>query len=176
MVKNPPTSAGDTRNLSLISGLERSPRGEVAWEIPWSKEPGGLQSMGSQRVRHNWATEHARTSYLRDHSPPFSKRYLPWKYTYFLVFLDDQKAISTGTLSHQSRSYCLKLNHIHIGLDGNPSLEPTLCVNGGFSVVWGWRFGKCILEIFVRMFLEFWLPTVNINKFSTSACQNGVGL
>ena len=24
-----------------------------AWEIPWTEEPGGLQSMGSQRVRHN---------------------------------------------------------------------------------------------------------------------------
>ena len=24
-----------------------------AWEIPWTKEPGGLQSMGSQRVRHD---------------------------------------------------------------------------------------------------------------------------
>ena len=27
-----------------------------AWRIPWTEEPGGLQSMGSQRVRHNWAT------------------------------------------------------------------------------------------------------------------------
>ena len=24
-----------------------------AWRIPWTEEPGGLQSMGSQRVRHN---------------------------------------------------------------------------------------------------------------------------
>ena len=30
----------------------------LAWKIPWTEEPGGLQSMGSQRVRHNWATEH----------------------------------------------------------------------------------------------------------------------
>ena len=28
----------------------------VAWKIPWTEEPGGLQSMGSQRVRHDWAT------------------------------------------------------------------------------------------------------------------------
>ena len=28
----------------------------LAWRIPWTKEPGGLQSMGSQRVRHDWAT------------------------------------------------------------------------------------------------------------------------
>ena len=26
----------------------------LAWEIPWTEEPGGLQSMGSQRVGHNW--------------------------------------------------------------------------------------------------------------------------
>ena len=25
----------------------------LAWEIPWTKEPGRLQSMGSQRVRHD---------------------------------------------------------------------------------------------------------------------------
>ena len=31
----------------------------LAWEIPWTEEPGGLQSMGSQRVRHDLATEHA---------------------------------------------------------------------------------------------------------------------
>ena len=28
----------------------------LAWKIPWMKEPGGLQSMGSLRVRHVWAT------------------------------------------------------------------------------------------------------------------------
>ena len=28
----------------------------LAWKIPWTEEPGGLQSMGSLRVRHNWAT------------------------------------------------------------------------------------------------------------------------
>ena len=27
-----------------------------AWEIPWTEEPGGLQSVGSQGVRHNLAT------------------------------------------------------------------------------------------------------------------------
>ena len=28
----------------------------LAWKIPWMEEPGGLQSMGSLRVRHDWAT------------------------------------------------------------------------------------------------------------------------
>ena len=31
----------------------------LAWRIPWTEDLGGPQSMGSQRVRHNWATEHA---------------------------------------------------------------------------------------------------------------------
>ena len=30
----------------------------LAWEIPWTEVPGGLQSMGSQESRHNSATEH----------------------------------------------------------------------------------------------------------------------
>ena len=29
----------------------------LAWEMPWTEVPGGLQSMGSQRVRHSLATE-----------------------------------------------------------------------------------------------------------------------
>ena len=28
----------------------------VAWKIPWTEEPGGLQSMGSRRVGHDWGT------------------------------------------------------------------------------------------------------------------------
>ena len=38
-----------------------------AWRIPWREEPGGLQSVGWQRVRHNWAT------FLSFH-PTFSSR------------------------------------------------------------------------------------------------------
>ena len=28
----------------------------LAWKIPWTEEPGRLQSTGSQRVGHDWAT------------------------------------------------------------------------------------------------------------------------
>ena len=31
--------------------------GILAWRIPWTEEPGGLQSMGSQRVRHDLVTQ-----------------------------------------------------------------------------------------------------------------------
>ena len=34
----------------------------LACKIPWTEEPGGLQSMGSQRVRYNWAHTHTANS------------------------------------------------------------------------------------------------------------------
>ena len=43
----------------LYLGLEKAmaPHSRTrAWEIPWTEEPGGLQSMGSWRVGHDWAT------------------------------------------------------------------------------------------------------------------------
>ena len=37
----------------------------LAWKIPWTEEPGGLQSMGLQRVGHDRATKHIHTHILR---------------------------------------------------------------------------------------------------------------
>ena len=34
----------------------------IAWKIPWTEEPGRLQSMGSQRVGHDWATSLIQTT------------------------------------------------------------------------------------------------------------------
>ena len=34
----------------------------LAWEIPWTEEPGGLHSIGSQRVTHNWTHTQATLS------------------------------------------------------------------------------------------------------------------
>ena len=54
MVKNESAKAGDTRDTGLIPGLGRSPEGRhdnpsqfFVWRIPWSEEPGGLQSAKS---------------------------------------------------------------------------------------------------------------------------------
>ena len=48
----------ETRVLSLgwEDPLEKemaTPSSILAWEIPWTEEPGGLQSMGSQRIGHD---------------------------------------------------------------------------------------------------------------------------
>ena len=60
MVENLPANAGDIRDAGLIPGSE-DPLEEdmathssiLAWRISQTEEPGGLQSVGSQRVRHN---------------------------------------------------------------------------------------------------------------------------
>ena len=39
--------------------------GILAWKILWTEKPGGLQSMGSQRVRHNWVCTHMHSWTLR---------------------------------------------------------------------------------------------------------------
>ena len=36
----------------------------LAWKIPWMEEPGGLQSMGSLRIRHDWSDLAAAATYL----------------------------------------------------------------------------------------------------------------
>ena len=68
-VKNPHVSAGDTRDAGLILGLGRSPgvgnathSSVLAWRIPRTEVPGGLQSVG---VTESDTTEHAPT-----HAPP----------------------------------------------------------------------------------------------------------
>ena len=37
----------------------------LAWEIPSTEEPGGLQTMGLQRVKHNLATEHVDVAMIK---------------------------------------------------------------------------------------------------------------
>ena len=60
MAKNPPANAGDSGDVGSIPGLGRSPGGGngnplqySCWDSPWTEEPGGLQSRGSQRVGHD---------------------------------------------------------------------------------------------------------------------------
>ena len=38
----------------------------LAWKIPWTEEPGRLQSMRSQRVRQDWATSHSHSDIIRN--------------------------------------------------------------------------------------------------------------
>ena len=64
VVKNPPADAGVSGwmprwGILIPKRRKWQPTSRIlAWEIPRTEEPGGLQSMGSQRVEHNWATQH----------------------------------------------------------------------------------------------------------------------
>ena len=59
VVKNPPANARDARELQSLG--KEDPLEEqmathssiLAWKIPWTEEPGGLQPVGSQRVGHD---------------------------------------------------------------------------------------------------------------------------
>ena len=59
MVKSLPADAGDPKTQGGSLGQEDPLEKEMAihfyilaWKIPWTEESGGLQSIGSQRVRH----------------------------------------------------------------------------------------------------------------------------
>ena len=64
-VKNPPAMQKTQETQVQYLGWEDPLEEEMtthfrilAWEIPWTEEPGRLQPKGSQRVRHDWATNH----------------------------------------------------------------------------------------------------------------------
>ena len=63
VVKNLPANARDESDAGSIPPREEpleegmaTYSSSLAWRIPWTEEPGGPQSMGSQRVRHDLAT------------------------------------------------------------------------------------------------------------------------
>ena len=67
-------------NQSILK--EISPREEnsnplqyIAWRIPWTKEPGRLQFMGSQRVGHNWATHTNTYTHIHTHTSEKKHRF-----------------------------------------------------------------------------------------------------
>ena len=70
-IKYPPAMQKTwVRSLSWEDPLEKGKAiyfSILAWRIPWAEEPGGLQSMGSQRVGHNRVTR-----------LPYTYTYIPW--------------------------------------------------------------------------------------------------
>ena len=67
-VKNPPAvQETQVQSLGIKDPLEKeiaTHSSILAWEMPWTEEPGGLQSMGSQRVGHDLVTEHDNLGYI----------------------------------------------------------------------------------------------------------------
>ena len=87
MVKNLPAMLKTgVRSLGQEDPLEKETATHssiLAWRIPWTEKHGGLQSIGSQRVRHNWvANTHALASLVAQlvQNPPAMQEtgFDPW--------------------------------------------------------------------------------------------------
>ena len=85
MVKNPPANAGD---MGLIPGSGRfpeegngNPSSILAWDIPWTKEPGGLQSMGLKK------------SQIQPSNLIKIVKIKPAKYAHNMYFVKDEKSL-----------------------------------------------------------------------------------
>ena len=79
MVKNPPAMWETwVRSLGWEDSLQKGMATHssiFAWRIPWTEEPGRLQFMGSQRVRHDWVT----FTFIKEH---LKLQTLGWIYIY----------------------------------------------------------------------------------------------
>ena len=89
MVKNLPSNAGDVEDPQTM-GQEDPLEEETAthsssfaWRIPWTEEPGGLQSRGLWRVSHDWARVHTlyfpQLSGTIKNNPIGPQSQMPWR-------------------------------------------------------------------------------------------------
>ena len=72
----------------------------LAWKLPWTEEPGRLQSMGSRRVRHDWATSLSLVTFMH-----WRRKWQPTP-----VFLpgESQGRLSSSSLAPWSGSWMLR--------------------------------------------------------------------
>ena len=119
-----PLEKGMTTHLSIL-----------AWRIPWTEEPGGLQSMGSQRVGHNWVTNtftlapcqtHFQHLVLLIFPVSWGRRVLYYHY-YYPHFLSEQTEASTSreTMSLRWHLEPLSFSPLHPGTLPPPPPHPT---------------------------------------------------
>ena len=73
----------------------------LAWRIPWTEEPGRLQSTGSQRVGHDWATSHKHTQSWSQEMNVSASGYLCLS----------TEVWTLGTNSIQESKDCIKMLH-----------------------------------------------------------------
>jgi len=123
VAKNPPANAGDT---VLFLGQEDPLEEEMAthssilaWRIPWTEKPGGPQSMGLQRVKHDWAhMQEISSSQQNDFPQTLSEwsmaeaechcycSYFKWE---FLLCWSNREMLGTQDLFLNSQAQVLKM-------------------------------------------------------------------
>ena len=129
VVKSPPASAG-----AQVSSLDQeAPLGKemavyssiLAWKILWTEEPGGLPSMGSQRVGNNLATEHAKKRYQRAGSVSLS----------LSVKGGHSKKAVTGQPEREASSGDQIGQHLNLGLTSLQNCKDEIAFKGTQSLV-----------------------------------------
>ena len=101
----------------------------LAWRIPWTEKPGGLQFIGSQRVRHSWSdlagTHNRKIIWVRKNwgtSPPGDQSSLTsiqksscslWKSLWKLLMVDRSYCFMDGTLSGRAENFLFSRRYRH---------------------------------------------------------------
>ena len=99
----------------------------LAWRTPWTEEPGGLQSMVSQRVGYDLATEHACTHATHTHTHTHTHTRI---YSFYILFhyglLQDTEYIGIS-LCHTIGHCCLSIsmyNSLHLLVPNSQFIPP----------------------------------------------------
>ena len=98
----------------------------LAWKIPWTEKPGGVQSIRLQSIKHDWETEHEHTGVL----------IVSWYWYYACVHpksLQSCLTVTPCTIAHQAplfmgfsrQEYWSGLPCSPPGAFPNPGIEPT---------------------------------------------------
>ena len=125
-------NAGDPGQEDLLEKEMANHSSILAWKIPWMEKPGRLQSVGSQRFGHDWATWLSRFSQVLSmaHIPTL----VPWECEF-----------------HQDKDFCLLSRRFHFWYprtvsasltsvtQSRPALcDPMDCNTPGFSAITNW--------------------------------------
>ena len=124
----------------------------LAWKIPWTEEPGRLQSMGSLRVRHNWVTSLWLFTFMhwrRKWQP--TPVFLPGeshgeRSLVGCIYVVAQSWTRLKRLSSSSSSMCVYIHHIYcrklsfsVGFPGGLHSKESACNAGDLGLVPGSR-------------------------------------
>ena len=152
MVKNPPAKQETgVQSLGREDALEKEMTtysSILAWEISWTEEPGGLQSVRSERVGHDLVTNQQLPS-LISHSPVvFSILTLPFHFSNTLSSLPSLGFCTSSALCADLACSLVKCfsafrSHIRVAFMRKASLSPK--ARSGFPVVCGNRGLNCLL-------------------------------
>ena len=132
----------------------------LAWRIPWTEEPGGLQSTGSQRVGHDWRNlPYTRThTHTHVYSIVCSKPFIWLSLSSFHVGLLDQRL--------ENFSYRQPDSEIFSAFHAKQSLSQVLNLD---FIAWGRQMiSESVLQYFLTLLidLEIWYPFKIFFQFS----------